>query len=438
MTLRSSISALLGRFQPYLVPMGSLGVRGLGILAGFAVTVIIGRWYGPVANGQYALISQTAIFMATIAIGGLDLAVAREFPEARVQDRLLSRRTLAMVIGQSLALALGLAALLAVASAPLMHLLGRPDLPTGSLLILCLILLTRTLIRMVACILRSQSSFLFSQAIEMVFVPLITLLLIVVGLAQSVQDILFATFAGGCIAAAAGLAPILRQSSGAPEAYRIKMRRLYATAWPLWGVAIAQNFSDWYGLAAITAIGGLAETGMYRVASQFAVAFSIISLGLFGTYSTPISAAFHAGDRAVAAKVAGQATALAMTLVLPLAIASLLLAPSLLGLVGPEFAQSALVLRILVCGQIAFTIAGSASMVLAMSGHPRVNLWINLLTTAAIVIGAPLFIRIWGATGLASCIAALMTMKAVICVMAVRRLEGIDVLRGKMIPAPEH
>ena len=39
------------------------------------------------------------------------------------------------------ALALGLAALLAVASAPLMHLLGRPDLPTGSLLILCLILL---------------------------------------------------------------------------------------------------------------------------------------------------------------------------------------------------------------------------------------------------------------------------------------------------------
>jgi O-antigen/teichoic acid export membrane protein len=433
--MRPPISAVLARVQPYIVPIGSLGVRSLGILAGFAVTVIIGRWYGPVANGQYALISQTAIFLATIAIGGLDLAVAREFPQARVLAKALSRRTLAMVIGQSLGLALALAGILAFASVPLMQLLDRPDLPAGSVLLLCLILVTRTLVRMLASILRSQSSFLFSQAIEMLFVPMITLALILVGLAHSVFEILVATFIAGCVAAGAGLVAIWRQSSGASEAYQVGMGRLYATAWPLWGVAIAQNFADWYGLAAITAIGGLAETGMYRVASQFAVAFSIITLGLFGTYSTPISAAFHAGDKAGAAKVAGQATALSMTLVLPLAIASLVMAPRLLGLVGPEFAANADVLRVLVCGQIAFTVAGSASMVLAMSGHPRVNLWVNLITTLAIVVSAPLFIRTWGATGLAACISSLMVLKAVVCVVAVRKLEGIDVLRGKLITA---
>ena len=119
-----------------------------------------------------------------------------------------------------------------------------------------------------------------------------------------------------------------------------------------------------------------------------------------------------------------------MALVLPLALVSLLLAPWLLALVGPEFAADANVLRILVLGQIAFTIAGSASMVLAMSGHPRVNLWANLLTNLAIVITAPLCVRIWGATGLAVCLSSLMTLKAIIFIVAVQRLEGIDALRG--------
>jgi len=427
------ISALRARAQPYVMPMASLGVRGLGVLAGFAVTVFIGRWFGPVANGQYALVSQTAIFLATIAIGGLDLAIAREFPQAAVLGKALSRRTLAMVLGQALALALGLAAILALTSGHLMHMLGRPDLPEGSLLLLCLILLTRTLIRMLASILRSQSMFLLSQAIEMLFVPLMTMVLIVAGLAGTVTDILVATFLAGCIAAGIGLTATLRRSSGASDAWQASMKQLYATAWPLWGVAIAQNFADWYGLATITAVGGLAETGIYRVASQFAVAFSIITLGLFGTYSTPISAAFHAGDKALAAKTAGQATALAMALVLPLALVSLLLAPWLLALVGPEFAANAVVLRILVLGQIAFTIAGSASMVLAMSGHPRVNLWTNLLSTLAIVIAAPVCVRLWGATGLAVCLSVLMALKAITCIIAVRRLEGIDVLRGWQI-----
>jgi len=91
------------------------------------------------------------------------------------------------------------------------------------------------------------------------------------------------------------------------------------------------------------------------------------------------------------------------------------------------------VLRVLVGGQIAFTAAGSASMVLAMSGHPKVNLWVNLGTTLALVAAAPFLVKIWGAVGLATAIAGLMGIKAVICILAVRRLEGIDPLRGKTL-----
>lgn len=427
------ISRLVAKARPYQAPIGSLAVRGLGVLAGFALTVAIGRWFGPVANGQYALISQTALFLATIAIGGLDLAVAREFPQAAVLGKALSRRTLAVVLGQATGLATFICALLLLTSDAVLHLLGRPSMPPGSLWLLCLILLSRTLIRMLATVLRSQSIFLFSQAVEMMLVPLATLVLVATGFARSVTDILIATVLAGGLTILAGLVVSWKRTSSAADAHQVGLGQLYATAWPLWGVAIAQNFADWYGLATITAVGGLAETGVYRVASQFAVAFSIITLGLFGTYSTPISAAFHAGDKAQAAKVAGQANTLAMLLVLPLAAACFIFAEPLLGIVGPEFAESATVLRVLVCGQIAFTIAGSASMVLAMSGHPRVNLWVNLGSTLALVIAAPVLVKLWGAMGLAVAIAALIGIKAVICIAAVRRLEGIDVLRGRTL-----
>lgn len=431
--MRSFASAISDRLQPYIMPMASLGVRGLGVLAGFAVTVVIGQLFGPVANGQYALLSQTALFLATIAIGGLDLAVAREFPQARVLGKSVSRRSLGLVLGQALGIALILAGLVAAASGQFMHMLGRPDLPEGSIMLLCLILLSRTLLRMLATILRAQSYFLTSQAVEMLFVPLLTIVMIAVGMAGTVSEILLATLLAGCIAVAGALVVAWRESSGASDAWQVDMRRLYATAWPLWGVAISQNFSDWFSLVTITAIGGLAETGLFRVASQFAVSFSIITLGLLGTYTTLFSAAFHAGDKVRAAKVVGQATALSIVLVLPLTLATMVLAPWLLGMVGPEFTPHANVLRVLLLGQVAFAIAGSASMALAMSGHPRVNLWVNLGTTAAIVLTAPFFVRNWGAIGLASCISSLMLLKAVACVVAVRRLEDIDVLTGRLV-----
>lgn len=431
--MRSFASAISDRLQPYIMPMASLGVRGLGVLAGFAVTVVIGRLFGPVANGQYALVSQTALFLATIAIGGLDLAVAREFPQARVLGKSVSRRSLGLVLGQALGIALILACLVAAASGQFMHMLGRPDLPEGSIMLLCLILLSRTLLRMLATILRAQSYFLTSQAVEMLFVPLLTIVIIAVGMAGTVSEILLATLLAGCIAVAGALVVAWRESSGASDAWQVDMRRLYATAWPLWGVAISQNFADWFSLVTITAIGGLAETGLFRVASQFAVSFSIITLGLLGTYTTLFSAAFHASDKVRAAKVVGQATALSIVLVLPLTLATMVLAPWLLGMVGPEFTSHANVLRVLLLGQVAFAIAGSASMALAMSGHPRVNLWVNLGTTAAIVLTAPFFVRNWGAIGLAACISSLMLLKAVACVIAVRRLEDIDVLTGRLV-----
>ncbi len=56
--------------------LGSIGIRGLSILAGFGITFYIGREMGPVANGQYALVTQTAMFLSIVAVGGVAIAIS--------------------------------------------------------------------------------------------------------------------------------------------------------------------------------------------------------------------------------------------------------------------------------------------------------------------------------------------------------------------------
>ena len=51
-------------------------------MLGFAITWFIGNRMGPVANGHYALITQTAMFLSVAAAGGIDLAMVRDFSAA--------------------------------------------------------------------------------------------------------------------------------------------------------------------------------------------------------------------------------------------------------------------------------------------------------------------------------------------------------------------
>lgn len=72
--------------------LAAMAMRGAGVVAAFVVTALIGRWYGPVANAQYALVTQTAMFLSVIAVGGADLAVTREFSRSVAEGNKLARR----------------------------------------------------------------------------------------------------------------------------------------------------------------------------------------------------------------------------------------------------------------------------------------------------------------------------------------------------------
>lgn len=411
--------------------LSSLVMRMIGVGAGFALTALVGRFYGPAASAHYAIVTQTALFLSVLAIGGLDLAVMKEFSRAVVSGCKVSLRSFLKVLAQSSGIAIGLSALLLLFGDKALNFVARGEMPKGAALVLCLILIGRTTTRILAAIMRSQRSYISSQAVETALIPVLTILAVVAGLAVTVPEILWATALVGLAVAGVALAVSLRHTSRSDGAMTVSTRALMAFALPLWGGSIAQNFADWYGLATVSAVNGLHDAGLFRMAVQFAGLFSIVAMGLFTTYSAQISEAVQGGDNSAVACIAAGATRIVTVLILPGALIAFAFAEPLLRLVGPEFASGATILRILLVGQVLYCITGPCGLVLAFCGHPRWNLRVNVTAALLLLVIAVPVAKMAGAIGMAVLVATLPTARNLVCFALVLKHEGINVLTGR-------
>lgn len=423
---------MIGRLLTHWSSLASIGVRGVSVLAGFGISWWLGNRFGPAANGQYALVTQTAMVLSIVAVGGLDLAVVREFSRTVALGRPLSRDTLARLLLVSLAVAGVLAAgVFAVGGERLEGWLGE-RLPAASLVVLAILLTVRAVTRVTSAVLRSQRRYVLGQVVEVLVIPGAVLALLLAGLLTTLGSLLVATAAVGVAAAIGGTVAALSVTRGGAQAVRIPLMDTIRTAGPLWGVALALNFGDWYGLAVVAAREGVFDAGLYRVALQIASSLAIVSMGLFGVYAPKIGAAFAAEDPAAVGRLTRSATRLSLVLVLPAAAVLIVASDPILGLLGPQFVQARDTLRILAAGQALYAITGPSGLTLALAGHGRVNLTITTVSLLALLIAAPVAAGWGGIEAVAVTISALLIGRNLLSLAAVRRLTGINVLTGRV------
>lgn len=415
--------------------LAALIVRGAGVLAGFALTFLIARRFGPEANGVYAVVTQSAIFLSVVAVGGLDLAVVREFSRSVALKRPLSRRAVGGVVLQTAALALLLgSAVLLFEPFIIPKLIGVHQIAHIAV-VLALLILMRALMRIVAAILRSQSRFSMGQAIELFLLPVVTIVLLFSwsSAAQNIDAILLASVIASGLIVALGLILAFRETSRSPEAINVNQGALFVSALPMWGMAISQNLSDWFGLVSVNHWAGAADAGIYRVGFQIASVMPIVSLSLLGTFTARIAAAIHAQQREEMAQLSRTATLLSLLIFGPLATAMFLLAEPLLAVFGPQFVSGAATLRVLAVGSVLVAGFGIAGQVLVMIGQARLNLMVNLGTAALILVGAPFAASSAGGLGVALLIAFLNGSKTIFYFFAVRKLEGFNAFTGRVV-----
>jgi O-antigen/teichoic acid export membrane protein len=94
------------------------------------------------------------------------------------------------------------------------------------------------------------------------------------------------------------------------------------------------------------------------------------------------------------------------------------------------------VLRFIVLGQVLYIATGPAGLVLAMTGHERLNLLISSVVTVALLIAAPIAAHLFGLKGLAFVTACVPFAGNIANLIAVHRLEKINVVTGRYFGPP--
>lgn len=411
--------------------LASLAIRALSVLAGFLITFFLGHEMGPLANGQYALIAQTAMFLSIVAVGGMDLAVVRHFSATVAHQIPLSRRSLGCVLAYSMGAGLLIVAILAVGGSPLLSFLFGKDLPRNALLILCVLLLARTCTRLMGAVLRSQDSHIRGQSVEVLIIPGVVSLMLVFGLARTLHDVLWATAALGVFAAGYGIFSSLKFTSSAPDALDVPLRPMFQTSLPLWATAISLNIADWYSLATAATRLSVYDAGLFRVAFQIGGALTFVAMGMYNVFTARISAALATGDIARVARLSRSATRLSAVCIGPVVVVLLLFAEPLLGLISPEFERAAPLLRIIVVGQALNVLTGPAGLVLAMTGHERINFAVSAAVTGALLIVLPVAAHFHGLFGIAAIVAFVPVVGNLANLFFVWKLEHINVVTGR-------
>lgn len=415
-----------------------MAIRAVGVGLGFITVILIGRTWGPEGSGIYGLVSQTAMFLAIVSVGGLDLAAVRALAGIDPAKERLAATTIVRLLGITAAFAATPVIGMLVFGDRALALLTDDRLPQQAVLALAALLIARTLARMMSAILRAQRFFLLGQAMDAALIPALFCGALIIVVGASLGDLLRWMTLMALAAIAIGLGSILWVHLAARRSGRERtappLQSMIATALPLWGVTIALNFADWYGLTVVTAQLGLAEAGIYRVVMQFATVFSLLSTGLFGVYSVRIGAAQAQADWAGVARLVRSATWLSGALVLIPALVLIILARPVLGLVGPEFQVGTAALQIGLIGQMLYIILGPAGLTLAMTGHARINLVITLSSTASLILLAPYAASHFGTIGVVACISALLVARNLASLIYVRRKLGINALTGRYQP----
>lgn len=408
--------------------------RGLSVVLGFAITYYIGRHFGPEASGEYALLTQTGMLLSLFALLGTDFSVVREYSAVTRGQQMVSQAALVRLIIAIFGLNVALIGLLA--ALPTSWTFDVVGISPGffPVMIIALVLVARSMTRLSAAFLRSQGEHGFGQLVELLLIPIIVLLGIVLAQPSSVGETLVMTAAAGGCAAILGIGRMMRHSGNGPTRLAVSIAHLIRVGLPIWGLGVALNFADWFALATVSANAGLSEAGIFRIAMLVGTSLLFAVQGLITVVGAQIARAQHDGDLASVALLSRRATLLSFGIISPAATLLWFGAEAILRFVGPEFVAGADALRIFLIGQIVYSLFSVSSQALAMLGHARFNLVIDLSCTATFLGLAPWATATWGIEGMALAMAAFLTARSVIAFGWLRYKTGINTITGGMHP----
>ncbi len=172
-------------------------------------------------------------------------------------------------------------------------------------------------------------------------------------------------------------------------------------ALPLVVISVAETLQNRTGILLLGWVGQTRAAGIYALAFNLAMVVALPRTAINALFAPMISDLFVRGDRRalqyLITRTAWWTLASGLAIALPLG----LLAGTLLSWFGPDFANGAGAMRILLIGQVAAAAAGPQLFVLTMTGHERPAVVLLVVSVAFNVVAAVGLIRFFGLDGAA-------------------------------------
>ncbi len=367
----------------------------------FLVYLAIARLFGAAEVGHYAILVQTAVTAATVALFGRDQSAARAIAIAVAQERPASARAQLRAQGSRALVFLALAGGVVVLAAPLLRRVGIDE--RTALLAGPIVALYGTL-RFASGALRGAGSVRAAQAV-VALQPLVMLAavgLLLGGAAETgaglgwgylVSLLVSATLAG--LLLARSVKAWSRSTTASPEPLADK-RMSYGFS------IIATTVFGWALLAVLGLLLDRQAMGIYQVCLQLQLPFAMVMTTYVLSLTPELARLLERRDPAATRRFLRDRGRTLVAITFPALILMLVFAAPILRIFGEEFFAGADALRIFTLGTMATMLWGFAATVLYMAHRDGTYLALTLGSIAASVLVLVLLLPRAGLTGVAA------------------------------------
>ncbi len=394
--MRDRIKALMQRGIALDLLIG-LALKGTGAVASFGLNLMISRAMGAEGVGIYQIALATATLLAVASNIGLDTVVLRSVAVAwRKGDLGMARAAIARALKVVAMLGAGIGLAMALLAWPMTHLLmGQPELQVP-VTIMAIAVPSIAMVRTISASIRATGNVLLSQSLDGISYTGLTLLTLG-GLWLWRGDLpLLApeiVYAGSCVLVMLfGLMHIRKLTGDWPVGAQTLSLK---SGLRIMVIYLAAFFCDWIAVVTLGTWHGPAEAGIYRVAVQFGLLFTLVRNSFDQMVGSHIAARYADREYRAMLAIARKTGLVGGALCLPLLIAIIVFPEWLLGLFGPGFVRGAPALVILGIGQFIAVTVGPIGTVLDMAHREhiamRIEIGVTVMTIALFLILIPLY-----------------------------------------------
>jgi O-antigen/teichoic acid export membrane protein len=224
-----------------------------------------------------------------------------------------------------------------------------------------------------------------------------------------------------------------REVQGALLPTREVQRRILGFALPRTLSAGLEQSIIWFDVVLVGLIAGSAAAGVYGVASRF-VGAGVIVLTAFRIVVAPrFSAGLAAGRRSDVQELYVVTAGWILLFGAPIYLLLAVFAPTVLGWLGPDFADGATPMRILCLGAVMLLAGGNIQSLLLMSGRSGWGAFNKAVVFGVNVAGNLVLVPPFGIVGAAVAWAACMTLDTTLAMVQVYRFTRIRPALGRIL-----